>query len=87
MVQLLKRCLRKLIGLTYEELLTSVTEVELILNSRPLTYINADDLDEPLTPSHLINGRRLMNLPDNLYHYESKEFNPDVSNVVLNKRL
>ena len=63
MVQLLKRCLRKMVGqakLTYEELLTSVTEVELILNSRPLTYMSATDLEEPLTPTHLINGRRLL---------------------------
>ena len=43
--------------LTYEELLTSVTEVELILNSRPLTYMSATDLEELLTPTHLINGR------------------------------
>ena len=42
MVQLLKRCLPKMVGqsrLTNVELLTSVTEVEMILNSRPLTYI------------------------------------------------
>ena len=36
MIQLLKRCLRKLVGqskLTYEELLTELTEVEMILNN------------------------------------------------------
>ena len=38
MIQSAKRCLRKTIGsarLTYDELLTSVTEAEMILNSRP----------------------------------------------------
>ena len=55
MIQMLKRCLRKLVGQAkffYEELLTGVTEVEAILNSRPLTYLTTDDLDEPVTPSH-----------------------------------
>ena len=62
MVQLMKKCLRKLVGrakLSYDELYTAVTEVEAILNSRPLTYVSASDLDEPLTPSHLIMGKRL----------------------------
>jgi len=50
--------------LTYEELLTVLIEVECILNSRPLTYLYPDDLEEPLTPSHLSNGRRMLSLPD-----------------------
>lgn len=69
LVQSTKRCLRKSLGqakLTYDELLTAVTEVEFVLNSRPLTYIASDDLEEPLTPSHLLTGRRLMSLPDNI---------------------
>ena len=48
-VQLMKRCMRKLVGrakLSYDELYTAVTEFEAILNSRPLTYVSASDLDE-----------------------------------------
>ncbi|XP_068728837.1 uncharacterized protein [Montipora capricornis] len=45
--------------LTYEELLTVLTEVQGVLNSRPLTYVYGDDIEEPLTPSHLMIGRRL----------------------------
>ena len=62
-----KRFLKKTLGkarLTYEGLLTVLTEVECILNSRPLTYLYSDDLEEPLTPSHLIRGRRLLSVPD-----------------------
>ena len=44
--------------------MTVLTEVECILNSRPLTYLYPDDLEEPLTPCHLISGRRLLSLPD-----------------------
>ena len=48
------------------ELLTALIEIETALNSRLLTYISADDLDEPLTHSHLLVGRRLLSYPDHL---------------------
>ena len=69
MVQTTKRCLRKTIGsapLNYDELLTTITEAEMIVNSRPLLYISSDDLEEPLTPSHLLIGDRVLSLPDTL---------------------
>ena len=67
MVKSAKRCLKKSIGkqaLTYEELLTLVIEVEAVLNSRPLSYVAEDDTEEPLTPSHLMTGHRVLSLPD-----------------------
>ena len=67
MIQTAKRCLKRTVGnarLTYDELLTSVTEVEMILNSRPLSYVSSDDIQEPLTPSHLLIGYRVLSLPD-----------------------
>ena len=69
MVRSTKRCLRKMIGqarFSFDELLTAVTEVEAIVNSRPLSYVTSDDIDEPLTPSHLLIGRRVLSLPDDL---------------------
>ena len=39
--------------LTYDELLTALVEVEMVLNSRPLTVVSAEDLEEPLTPPTL----------------------------------
>ena len=59
MIQSLKRCLRKTIGrakLSYDELLTTLTEVEAIVNSRPLLYLSNEDLKEPLKPLHLLPG-------------------------------
>ena len=52
MVKSAKRCLKKSVGrncLTHDELLTLVTEVEAVLNSRPLTYASSKDIEEPLT--------------------------------------
>ena len=69
LVRSTKRCLRKVLGrskFSYEELLTILAEIEMVLNSRPLTYVTTDDSDEPLTPSHLLVGRRQMNFPDHL---------------------
>ena len=77
-----KRCLRKIIGqarLSYDELSTALVEVEAVVNSRPLSYIAMDDLDEPLTPSHLLSGHRIMSLPDHLC-CDSAEDN-DLTNI------
>lgn len=60
MVRSTKRCLKKIVGrakLSYDELLTAITEVEMIINSRPLTYLSSDDVEEPLTPAHFLTGR------------------------------
>ena len=62
MVKSVKRCLKKTIGnamLSYNELLTAVAEVEMVLNSRPLSFVSTEDIEEPLTPSHLLIGRRV----------------------------
>lgn len=45
-----------------------MTEIEAVLNSRPLSYVSMDDLEEPLTPSHLLSGYRVLSLPDPSLH-------------------
>ena len=62
-----KTSLRKVLGRASVDLVTLqtiVTEIEAILNDRPLTYVSPsiDDFD-PLTPSHLLYGRRITSLP------------------------
>ena len=66
MIQSAKRCLKKAIGrncLNLDELLTLVIVVKGLLNWRPLTYVYSDETIEPLTPSHLLNGFRILSLP------------------------
>ena len=36
--------------------------MEATLNSRPLMYLAADDIQEPLTPARLLTGHRLLGL-------------------------
>ena len=64
-------------------------EIEGVINSRPLSYVTSSDLEEPLTPSHLIVGRRLINLPDDAGHAvddpEDEEFEVDATH--LQKRV
>ena len=66
MIQTTKRVLKKILGrarLTLEELQTTLAEIEAVLNSRPLTYSSAEDISTVITPSHLVNWKRLISLP------------------------
>ena len=59
-VRTVKSCLKKTQGrayTTFEELQTILYEVEVVINSRPLAYVSDDDLNELLTPFHLMHGR------------------------------
>ena len=74
LVKSVKRNLKKTVGrasLNYDELNTLVIEIEGLLNARPITYIYDDDdaLAQPLTPSHLISGRKINVLPND-EHFE-----------------
>ena len=67
LVRSTKRALHAVIGdraVTDEMLLTVMTEVEGLLNSRPLTHISTDPDDyQALTPNHFLLGRASPNLP------------------------
>ena len=63
LIQSVKRCLRKTHAkskLNYEELLTVAIDIEVISNSHPLSYLYDDEIDDVITPSHLIFGRRIL---------------------------
>ncbi|XP_052268234.1 uncharacterized protein LOC127869617 [Dreissena polymorpha] len=67
LIALTKTSLKKILGRRYvsmETLQTIVTEIEAVINDRPLTHVSSsiDDL-EPLTPSHLLYGRKMTSLP------------------------
>ena len=66
----MKNCLYKVVGrakLTYYELLTSLSSIQLAINSRPLTYRSSSDELEPITPNSFlrIHGNSSLILRDN----------------------
>ena len=67
LIGLTKTCLKKVLGrahVTLATLETMVVEIEAVLNDRPLTYLSDDIQDlQPLTPSHLLYGRRITRVP------------------------
>jgi len=73
-----KTHLAKVVGsalLTFEELTTVITQIEAILNSRPLTPMSADPTDlQALTPGHFLIGRPLVSI-----------LNADLTNLNVNR--
>ncbi|XP_054710302.1 uncharacterized protein LOC129220001 [Uloborus diversus] len=68
MVRSVQTPLKKVLGrscLSYEEIQTTLTEIEAVINGRPLTYVY-DEINEPfpLTPSHFLIGKRPNFFPD-----------------------
>jgi len=60
---ILKKTLRRAF-VTLSTLQTTIVEVEAVLNDRPLTYLTSTTgCPEPLTPSHILYGRRIVSLP------------------------
>ncbi|XP_043238930.1 uncharacterized protein LOC122390257 [Amphibalanus amphitrite] len=71
LVRSAKRALTTVLGdraVDDETLRTVVTEVEGLLNGRPLTYISTDPGDyQPLTPNHFLIGRASPQLPPGVF--------------------
>ena len=62
MVRSTKRCLKKILGdsrLTYEEVLTILSEIQVRINNRRLTFLYEEPGDEVVTPNRLLFGRKL----------------------------
>ena len=81
-----KSSLKKVLGqskATFDELYTILTKVEAVLNSQPLTNQCSDNIEEPLTLSHLVLGRQLLTLPLKTTNDQEQEFG---SKETLTKR-
>ena len=68
-IKAVKFHLKRVIGetiLTFEELSTLLSQVEAVLNSRPLIKVSDSDINslEALTPSHFLAGDVITSLPD-----------------------
>ena len=74
MIRSVRKILRALLGeqlISDESLRTMMTEVQSILNSRPLTPVSSDPKDlEPITPNHLLLLRSNANFPPGIFSKE-----------------
>jgi hypothetical protein len=84
LIGLTMTALKKTLGrtsVTLEELQTLIVEVEAILNDRPITSVSGDiNHEEPLTPSHLLYGRRITSLPFDTSVCDDDLNDPDYAN-------
>ena len=94
MIGMVKRSLKKAIGkalLFMDELITIITEIEAVINSRPLTYLYSEiEEDSPLNPTHFLCGRRLTSIPEcskNKEESNDPDFIPEVTIKDVSKRL
>ena len=85
LVRSVKTSIKKILGrslITAEELQTVLCQVEAVINARPLCYVNEDDLEEPLTPNHLMYGRNILN-STNQFLSSSPKSSKDVGRRVV----
>ena len=80
MVGIVKRSLRKSVGhklLTVIQLRTLIKEVEVVVNSRPLVYVN-DDINSTitLTPSHFLTINPKIGIPETSDDSSDAEYTP-----------
>jgi len=92
LVGLTKLVLKKTLGRTYATLesLQTIVEIEALLNDWLLTHVSPDLRDpEPITPAHLLYGKRLTTLPHcGLKLFELDRVDPDYGSVSdLRKRV
>lgn len=82
LIRSVKLALRKTLKrstLSREELETVIVEIEGVLNSRPLTYVFSDLREPvPLTPAHLLLGRRINSLPPARINFDSHLINREM---------
>ena len=80
LVGLTKSALKKTLGrahITLDGLQTIIVEIEAHLNDRPLTYTSPDvDDPEPISPSHLLHGKRIVTLPHSITQ-DDENHDPD----------
>ena len=90
LIGLTKQTLRKTLGRTFVTLPvleTIIVEIEASLNDCPPTYILSDiDNIDPLTPAHLLYGRRMTTLP---HSHGDDQNDPDynVSGSVIRRQF
>ena len=84
LISIVKRCLKKTVGkacLNFYELQIILSEIEIIINSRPLNTLYDDEMYEVMTPNHLLFGRKLYQENPNW------ESNSDIVEPDLPKRI
>ena len=91
MVGLTKSALKKVLGRRHISLITLETvivEIEATLNDRPITFVSSDQGDlEPLTPAHLLHGRRITCLPHEALADDDELIDPTYGEVCGNAKL
>jgi len=91
MVGLTKQAIKKTLGrafVTLTQLEIVGVEIETMLNNRPLTCVSPDIADpEPLTPSHLLYGRKICQVPYSLDTHEELDDPTYLDGNTMRKRL